>query len=55
LSSTTPIVCGHWAALGLRLRPDLLALDSGCVWGGALTAVRLEDRAVFAQPCADRC
>jgi bis(5'-nucleosyl)-tetraphosphatase (symmetrical) len=53
LSSTTPIVCGHWAALGLRLRPDLLALDSGCVWGGALTAVRLEDRAVFAQPCAD--
>jgi bis(5'-nucleosyl)-tetraphosphatase (symmetrical) len=46
-SATTPIVCGHWAALGLVLRPDLLALDSGCVWGGKLTAVRLEDRAVF--------
>ena len=46
-SATTPIVCGHWAALGLVLRPDLLALDSGCVWGGRLTAVRLEDRAVF--------
>ena len=45
------IVCGHWSALGLRLRPDLLALDSGCVWGRSLTAVRLEDRAVFAVPC----
>jgi bis(5'-nucleosyl)-tetraphosphatase (symmetrical) len=45
------IVCGHWSALGLSLRPDLLALDSGCVWGRALTAVRLEDRQVFAVPC----
>jgi bis(5'-nucleosyl)-tetraphosphatase (symmetrical) len=41
------IVCGHWAALGLLLRDDLVALDSGCVWGGALSAVRLEDRQVF--------
>ncbi len=40
------VVCGHWAALGLRLRPDLVALDSGCVWGNTLTAVRLDDRAV---------
>lgn len=45
------IVCGHWSALGLRLREDLLSLDSGCVWGRALTAVRLEDRAVFEVPC----
>jgi bis(5'-nucleosyl)-tetraphosphatase (symmetrical) len=45
------IVCGHWSALGRRIRPDLLALDSGCVWGRALTAVRLEDRAVFEVPC----
>lgn len=36
-------VVGHWAALGLRLRPDLIALDSGCVWGRRLTAVRLDD------------
>ena len=49
-SADTTVVCGHWAALGLRIRADLLALDSGCVWGGALTAVRLEDRAVFQQP-----
>lgn len=39
-------VCGHWAALGLRIGTDLVALDSGCVWGGALTAVRLDDRFV---------
>ena len=50
-SAGTPIVCGHWAALGLVLRPDLLALDSGCVWGRHLTAVRLEDRAVFQVGC----
>ncbi len=51
LSST--IVCGHWAALGLHLPEGLLALDSGCVWGGALTGVRLEDREVFQEPMAD--
>jgi bis(5'-nucleosyl)-tetraphosphatase (symmetrical) len=47
-----PIVCGHWSALGLRIAPDLLALDTGCVWGGRLTAVRLEDRRVFQTACA---
>lgn len=52
-SAATPIVCGHWAALGLVLRPDLLALDTGCGWGRQLTAVRLEDRAVFQVRCDD--
>jgi bis(5'-nucleosyl)-tetraphosphatase (symmetrical) len=47
-----PIVCGHWSALGLRVTPDLLALDTGCVWGGRLTAVRLEDRRVYQTACA---
>jgi len=50
-SADVPIVCGHWSALGLLIRPDLLALDSGCVWGGRLTAVRLEDRSVFQVAC----
>lgn len=45
------IVCGHWSALGVVVRPDLLSLDSGCVWGRALTAVRLGDRRVFEVPC----
>ena len=47
------VVCGHWAALGLLLVPDVIALDTGCVWGNALSAVRLDDGAVFQQPCID--
>ena len=46
------IVCGHWSALGLKLTAKLAALDSGCVWGGELSALRLEDRALFRVPCA---
>ena len=45
------LVCGHWSALGLRMAPKLLALDSGCVWGGELSAVRLEDRRLYQVPC----
>jgi bis(5'-nucleosyl)-tetraphosphatase (symmetrical) len=36
------IVFGHWAALGLLRRSDVTALDTGCVWGNHLTAVRLD-------------
>lgn len=45
------LVCGHWSALGLRLGPRLAALDSGCVWGGSLSALRLEDRTLYQVPC----
>ena len=45
------VVFGHWSALGFMARDDVIALDSGCVWGGALTAVRLEDRAAFHVSC----
>jgi bis(5'-nucleosyl)-tetraphosphatase (symmetrical) len=38
-----PIAFGHWSTLGLVQRPDLLALDTGCVWGGELTAARVAD------------
>jgi bis(5'-nucleosyl)-tetraphosphatase (symmetrical) len=38
------VVFGHWAALGLRMGERWIALDSGCAWGGPLSAVRLEDR-----------
>ncbi len=47
------IVFGHWAALGLRRGPGFVALDSGCVWGGQLSAFRLESGQVVqveAQP-----
>ncbi len=44
------IVFGHWAALGLRVKKRTLALDTGCVWGGRLTAYRLEDGRLFQVP-----
>jgi len=52
-SADANIVCGHWSALGLKVRPRIIALDTGCLWGGALSAVRLEDRVVFQTPCTD--
>lgn len=42
-SAGTPIAFGHWSTLGPLQRADLLALDSGCVWGGQLSAARLPD------------
>jgi bis(5'-nucleosyl)-tetraphosphatase (symmetrical) len=36
------IVCGHWSALGYRDADGVLALDTGCVWGGTLTAQRID-------------
>jgi bis(5'-nucleosyl)-tetraphosphatase (symmetrical) len=42
LTAGVPIAFGHWSTLGLVQRPDLLALDTGCVWGGQLTAVRID-------------
>jgi bis(5'-nucleosyl)-tetraphosphatase (symmetrical) len=48
------IITGHWAALGLHIEANILAIDSGCVWGRQLTAVRLEDRAVYQVEYADR-
>ena len=45
------VVCGHWSALGLEIRADLMSIDSGCVWGRSLSAVRLEDRRVIAVDC----
>ncbi len=45
------VVFGHWSTLGVMVRDDVIALDSGCVWGGSLTAIRLEDRALFQIAC----
>lgn len=47
-----PVVFGHWSALGLINRPDLVAIDTGCVWGRQLSAVRIADRAVIQVQCA---
>ncbi|SEQ76836.1 bis(5'-nucleosyl)-tetraphosphatase (symmetrical) [Nitrosomonas sp. Nm51] len=45
------IVCGHWSALGLHVTSSVAALDSGCVWNGRLSAMRLEDKRVFQIRC----
>jgi bis(5'-nucleosyl)-tetraphosphatase (symmetrical) len=49
-----PIAFGHWSTLGWLERPDLLSLDTGCVWGGQLTAVRIDGgrRDRVQVPCA---
>ena len=53
LTQHQPMAFGHWSTLGLVNRPDLLGIDTGCVWGGALTAVRVDGgrRDVVQIPC----
>ena len=41
------IICGHWSALGLHRTERITALDTGCRWGGKLSAYRLDDEAIF--------
>jgi bis(5'-nucleosyl)-tetraphosphatase (symmetrical) len=43
LTANTTIAFGHWSTLGLINRPNLIALDTGCVWGGCLSAMRVDD------------
>ncbi len=53
------VVAGHWSTLGLVTRPNLLLLDTGCVWGGQLTAVRMAldsaERTVIQVKCPQYC
>lgn len=49
-SATKHVVCGHWSTLDLYLGDDVTMLDSGCLWGGYLTAVRLPDRKIYQVP-----
>jgi bis(5'-nucleosyl)-tetraphosphatase (symmetrical) len=51
-SADMTVVFGHWSALGLIVKPNVIALDTGCLWGGALTAIRLQDRKVFQIKCS---
>lgn len=46
------VVFGHWSTLGLFVRKDVVNLDTGCIWGGHLTAMRLNDRKLVQIPCA---
>ena len=47
----TTIVFGHWSALGLYVQPNLIGLDTGCIWGKHLTALRLHDRKFIQVQC----
>lgn len=50
-SRGTRIIFGHWSTLGLYQGDEIVALDTGCLWGGSLTALRLDDGAVFSHAC----
>lgn len=50
-SLSTRIIFGHWSSLGARHFANAICLDSGCLWGGSLTALRLEDSVFLSVPC----
>lgn len=51
-TENTKIIFGHWAALGgVTNTPNVFALDTGCVWGFSLTAMRLDDGERFSVGC----
>ena len=50
-SRSTTIIFGHWSTLGLMLREDAIGIDTGCVWGGKLTAISWPSRAVYQVGC----
>ena len=50
-SRDATVILGHWSALGLLLRKNVIALDTGCLWGGPMSAIRLDDRQLFQVAC----
>jgi len=50
----TTVVFGHWANLGLYRGEHVICLDSGCVYGGNLSVLRVDDGVVISQPLANR-
>ena len=50
-SAASTVIFGHWSALGLLLRKDAIALDTGCLWGGPMSTIRLDDRQLFQAAC----
>ena len=53
LTRNVRVIFGHWSALGLVRSPGVVGLDTGCVWGGSLTALDLDSP--DAQPVSTRC
>lgn len=52
-SAGSTVIFGHWAALGLRVKNGVAALDTGCAWGRSLTALRLDDWRIFQEPATE--
>jgi bis(5'-nucleosyl)-tetraphosphatase (symmetrical) len=42
-TQATTLAFGHWSTLGWLGRDDVLAMDTGCVWGGCLSALRISE------------
>ena len=49
-SRSTQMIFGHWSALGLQHRNNVYALDTGCLWGGQLSAMNLDTKAITQVP-----
>jgi len=49
----TRVVFGHWALMGYRREPGAVCIDSGCVYGGRLTALCLDDDTAVHEPVVD--
>ncbi len=52
-SRDATVIFGHWSALGLIVLDNVIALDTGCLWGGPMTAIRLEDRELIQVACTN--
>jgi len=50
-SADATVIFGHWSALGLKVEPRVIALDTGCLWGGPMSAIRIADRQLFQVGC----
>ena len=50
-SRGTPVIFGHWSTIGLMMRDDAIGIDTGCVWGGRLTALHWPSRAITQVQC----
>jgi bis(5'-nucleosyl)-tetraphosphatase (symmetrical) len=54
-SAAMKIIFGHWSTLGRYQGEGVYSLDTGCVWGGALSALRLDDGEWFSVACEGAC
>jgi bis(5'-nucleosyl)-tetraphosphatase (symmetrical) len=52
VSAGSPIIFGHWSTIGLMMRDDAIGIDTGCVWGGCLTALQWPSRAIAQVDCS---